>query len=65
MEKLLVAKLNNGMDSCLRVLSTLRNRRVQINGFNLKENDLILNIDENVYNDVELFLSNLADIKIQ
>ncbi|HHX67894.1 MAG: hypothetical protein WAO56_00920 [Miniphocaeibacter sp.] len=65
MERILVAKLDNGMDSCLRVLSVLRNRRVPINEFNLSDNDLTLKIDENNYNDVHLFLSNLADIKIQ
>lgn len=65
MERILVAKLDNGMDSCLRVLSVLRNRRVPINELNLSNNDLTLKIDENNYSDVHLFLSNLADIKIQ
>ncbi|QQK08085.1 hypothetical protein [Miniphocaeibacter halophilus] len=65
MERILVAKLDNGMDSCLRVLSVLRNRRVPINEFNLADNDLTLKIDENNYKDVRLFLSKLADIKIQ
>lgn len=65
MERLLVAKLDNGMDSFLRVISTLRNKRINIQNFKLEENDLTIKLDESNYNEVRLFLSNLVDIKIQ
>ena len=65
MERLLVAKLDNGMDSFLRVLSTLRNKRINIQNVSLEENDLIIKLDESIYNEVRLFLSNLVDIKLQ
>lgn len=65
MEKIVVAKLDNGMDSFFRVLSTLRNKRINIQKFNLNKNDLIMRVDESIYLEVRLYLSNLADIKLQ
>ena len=64
-EKVLVAKLNNGMDSCMRVLSLLRNKRYNINELKMADENLILHVDESIYNDVQLFLSKLVEVKIQ
>ncbi len=65
MEKILVAKLNDGMNSCMRVMSLLKNKRYLVNELKMKEESLILNVDEEIYNDVHLFLSKLVDIKLQ
>lgn len=65
MEKVIVAKLDNGVDSCLRVLTALRNRRFPINSFNLSKDNLSLAINEDIYNEVHLYLSRLADINLQ
>ncbi|WP_100064928.1 hypothetical protein [Miniphocaeibacter massiliensis] len=65
MERMLVAKLNNGMDSCMRVLSVLRNKRYSFNELKMTDENLTLYVDEEIYSDVHLFLSKLVDVKIQ
>lgn len=65
MEKIIVARLDNGVDSCLRVLTALRNRRYEINSFNLAKDNLTVAINEDIYKEVHLYLSKLADVNIQ
>ncbi len=64
MEKQIKANLMEGLDSCMRVLITLRGRNIKPSCIQMDNNELILCIAENHIEDAFLNLSKLQDVEV-
>lgn len=64
MEKRLTANLMEGLDSCMRVLVTLRGRNIKPSCIQMDNNELTLCIEENYIEDAFLNLSKLQDVEV-
>ncbi|NMB13765.1 MAG: hypothetical protein GX985_00720 [Gallicola sp.] len=64
MEKRIKADLMDGLNSCMRVLVTLRGRNIKPSCIQMDKNELVLCIEENNIEDAFLNLSKLQDVEV-
>lgn len=64
MEKRIKADLMDGLNSCMRVLVTLRGRNIKPSCIQMDKNELVLCIGENNIEDAFLNLSKLQDVEV-
>lgn len=64
MDRMVTARLNSGMDSCVRVLNLMRRKGIIINKFSMDEEMLYLDVDPKVFETVQLNLQTLSDVSL-
>lgn len=64
MNTMVTAKLNSGMDSCVRVLNLMRRKGITINKFSMEKEMLYLDVDPKAIETVQLNLQTLNDVSL-
>ncbi len=64
MDRMVTAKLNSGMDSCVRVLNLMRRKGITINKFSMDKEMLYLDVDPKSLEMVQLNLQTLSDVSL-
>lgn len=64
MEKCIKADLMEGIDSCMRILVTLRGKNIKPTSINMENDKMVLYIDEAHAHNAFLNLSKLEDVQV-
>ena len=64
MKKLVTAKLNYGMDSCVRVLNLMRRKGIEVENISMEGGNLYIRVADELMDIVQLNLQSLSDVSL-
>ena len=64
MEKLVTAKLNYGMDSCVRVLNLMRRKGIEVENMSMEDGKIYIRVADELMDIVQLNLQSLSDVSL-